>query len=70
MPSLGYLVTYTNKTTIINAIFVNPNFSEPYFMFEQFELDSELLASVKKAGFSKPTSIQELNFKVYRLKSS
>lgn len=29
-------------------------------MFEQFELDSELLASVKKAGFSKPTSIQEL----------
>lgn len=29
-------------------------------MFEQFELDSELLASIKKAGYSKPTSIQEL----------
>lgn len=29
-------------------------------MFEQFDLDSELLASVKKAGYTKPTSIQEL----------
>jgi ATP-dependent RNA helicase SrmB len=29
-------------------------------MFEQFELDSELLASIKKAGYTKPTSIQEL----------
>tara|TARA_B110000467_G_C18298140_1_gene469445 strand:- start:168 stop:1418 length:1251 start_codon:yes stop_codon:yes gene_type:complete len=29
-------------------------------MFEQFELDSELLASITKSGFSKPTSIQEL----------
>ncbi|MDP7593782.1 MAG: ATP-dependent RNA helicase SrmB [Litorilituus sp.] len=29
-------------------------------MFEQFELDSELLASIKNVGFSKPTSIQEL----------
>ena len=29
-------------------------------MFEQFELDSELLASIKKVGFNKPTSIQEL----------
>jgi len=29
-------------------------------MFEQFELDSELLASITKAGYSKPTSIQEL----------
>jgi ATP-dependent RNA helicase SrmB len=29
-------------------------------MFEQFELDSELLASIKKAGYSTPTSIQEL----------
>jgi ATP-dependent RNA helicase SrmB len=29
-------------------------------MFEQFDLDSELLASVQKAGYTKPTSIQEL----------
>ena len=29
-------------------------------MFEQFDLDSELLASIKKMGFSKPTSIQSL----------
>jgi ATP-dependent RNA helicase SrmB len=29
-------------------------------MFEQFELDSELLASITTAGYSKPTSIQEL----------
>lgn len=29
-------------------------------MFEQFDLDSELLASVKKLGFKKPTSIQSL----------
>ncbi|RHW75143.1 ATP-dependent RNA helicase SrmB [Colwellia sp. RSH04] len=29
-------------------------------MFEQFELDSELLASIKKIGYKKPTSIQEL----------
>jgi len=29
-------------------------------MFEQFELDSELLASIKKVGYNKPTSIQEL----------
>jgi len=29
-------------------------------MFEQFELDSELLASIKKVGYTKPTSIQEL----------
>ena len=29
-------------------------------MFEQFELDSELLASIKKAGYTSPTSIQEL----------
>ncbi|MBU2871826.1 ATP-dependent RNA helicase SrmB [Colwellia sp. E2M01] len=29
-------------------------------MFEQFDLDSELLASIKKVGYTKPTSIQEL----------
>ena len=29
-------------------------------MFEQFDLDSELLAAVKKSGYKKPTSIQEL----------
>ncbi|KGJ95616.1 ATP-dependent RNA helicase SrmB [Colwellia psychrerythraea] len=29
-------------------------------MFEQFDLDSELLASIKKIGYTKPTSIQEL----------
>ena len=29
-------------------------------MFEQFDLDSELLASVKELGYKKPTSIQEL----------
>jgi ATP-dependent RNA helicase SrmB len=29
-------------------------------MFEQFDLDSELLASVKKIGYTKPTSIQDL----------
>ncbi len=29
-------------------------------MFEQFELDSELLASIKEVGYKKPTSIQEL----------
>lgn len=29
-------------------------------MFEQFELDSELLAAIKNSGFKKPTSIQEL----------
>ncbi len=29
-------------------------------MFEQFDLDSELLASIKKVGYSKPTSIQKL----------
>ena len=29
-------------------------------MFEQFDLDSELLASIKKIGYSKPTSIQNL----------
>ena len=29
-------------------------------MFEQFDLDSELLAAVKKIGYKKPTSIQEL----------
>ena len=29
-------------------------------MFEQFDLDSELLASTQKAGYTKPTSIQEL----------
>ncbi len=29
-------------------------------MFEHFDLDSELLASVKKIGYSKPTSIQDL----------
>ncbi len=29
-------------------------------MFEQFDLDSELLATVKKMGYSKPTSIQTL----------
>ena len=29
-------------------------------MFEQFDLDSELLASIKDLGFKKPTSIQEL----------
>jgi len=29
-------------------------------MFEQFDLDSELLASTKKIGYTKPTSIQEL----------
>ncbi len=29
-------------------------------MFEQFDLDSELLASIKKVGFTKPTSIQDL----------
>jgi len=29
-------------------------------MFEQFELDSELLAGIQKAGYNTPTSIQEL----------
>ncbi|NQY35073.1 MAG: ATP-dependent RNA helicase SrmB [Alteromonadaceae bacterium] len=29
-------------------------------MFEQFDLDSELLGSIKEMGFKKPTSIQEL----------
>ena len=29
-------------------------------MFEQFDLDSELLACIKKIGYTKPTSIQEL----------
>jgi len=29
-------------------------------MFDQFDLDSELLASISKMGFSKPTSIQSL----------
>lgn len=29
-------------------------------MFEQFDLDSELLGGIKNAGFKKPTSIQEL----------
>lgn len=29
-------------------------------MFEQFDLDSELLASIKEIGYKKPTSIQEL----------
>ena len=29
-------------------------------MFEQFDLDSELLAAVQKIGYKKPTSIQEL----------
>ncbi len=29
-------------------------------MFEQFDLDSELLAAVKELGYKKPTSIQEL----------
>ena len=29
-------------------------------MFEQFDLDSELLANVKELGYKKPTSIQEL----------
>ncbi|MEY8199171.1 MAG: ATP-dependent RNA helicase SrmB, partial [Colwellia sp.] len=29
-------------------------------MFEQFDLDSELLASIKKIGYTKPTSIQDL----------
>lgn len=29
-------------------------------MFEQFDLDSELLAGIKKAGYQKPTSIQQL----------
>lgn len=29
-------------------------------MFEKFDLDSELLASIKKIGYTKPTSIQEL----------
>jgi len=29
-------------------------------MFEQFDLDSELLANVKALGYKKPTSIQEL----------
>jgi len=29
-------------------------------MFEQFDLDSELLASINKIGYTKPTSIQEL----------
>lgn len=29
-------------------------------MFEQFDLDSELLASIKTIGYTKPTSIQEL----------
>jgi len=29
-------------------------------MFEQFDLDSELLGGIKNAGFIKPTSIQEL----------
>jgi ATP-dependent RNA helicase SrmB len=29
-------------------------------MFEHFELDSELLASIKKIGYTKPTSIQDL----------
>ncbi|MGL1958884.1 MAG: ATP-dependent RNA helicase SrmB [Colwellia sp.] len=29
-------------------------------MFEQFDLDSELLASIKKIGYTKPTSIQAL----------
>ncbi len=29
-------------------------------MFEQFDLDSELLASVKEIGYTKPTSIQDL----------
>ncbi|MFQ3278189.1 MAG: ATP-dependent RNA helicase SrmB, partial [Colwellia sp.] len=29
-------------------------------MFEQFDLDSELLASIAKIGYTKPTSIQEL----------
>jgi len=29
-------------------------------MFEQFDLDSELLAAVKKMGYNKPTSIQTL----------
>ncbi|NQY86646.1 MAG: ATP-dependent RNA helicase SrmB [Colwellia sp.] len=29
-------------------------------MFEQFDLDSELLASIKELGYKKPTSIQDL----------
>jgi len=29
-------------------------------MFEQFDLDSELLGGIKKAGYKKPTSIQQL----------
>jgi ATP-dependent RNA helicase SrmB len=29
-------------------------------MFEQFDLDSELLASIQKIGYTKPTSIQDL----------
>jgi ATP-dependent RNA helicase SrmB len=29
-------------------------------MFEHFELDSELLASIKRIGYTKPTSIQDL----------
>ena len=29
-------------------------------MFEKFDLDSELLASIQKIGYTKPTSIQEL----------
>ena len=29
-------------------------------MFEQFDLDSELLASIEELGYKKPTSIQEL----------
>ena len=29
-------------------------------MFEQFDLDSELLGGIKDAGFTKPTSIQSL----------
>ncbi|MCJ8293882.1 MAG: ATP-dependent RNA helicase SrmB [Colwellia sp.] len=29
-------------------------------MFEQFDLDSELLASINKLGYTKPTSIQDL----------
>ena len=29
-------------------------------MFEQFDLDSELLGGIRNAGFKKPTSIQEL----------
>ena len=29
-------------------------------MFEQFDLDSELLGGIQNAGFNKPTSIQEL----------